>query len=127
MGLWEAQTSLGWAMWTPEPLDPCAASVPGSVLRGHGARVRPLIAELRRVDPNWINPVESNSIEVVGIKYKSALSPVSGRLLLHSKLQSWAVYGSMWRKVNVWTILDQPGDVPYLIPRPSGLSWNWKK
>ena len=55
---------VGWVMTTLEPLDPCAISGSGSVLRGCGASASPLTSELRQVGTNWINPAENNSIEV---------------------------------------------------------------
>ena len=56
---------IGWVMRTLEPLDPCAISGSGSVLRGYGAYAYTITHELRQVGPDWINPVETNSIEVV--------------------------------------------------------------
>ena len=52
----------------PEPLDPCAISGSGSVLRGQGAICMPLISELNPCGPNWINPTESNGVETLEIK-----------------------------------------------------------
>ena len=63
--MFAGEPRVGWVMRTLAPLDPCAISGSGSVLRGYGASASPLTHELRQVGPNWINPVETNSIEVV--------------------------------------------------------------